>query len=481
MSLRRQAFSAVRWTTAGTLTKALLQVGQVAVLARLLHPEDYGLMAMTTVVLSFAGLFSDLGVNSAFVQRREVSEEQRSSLFWFNVAVSIIVMLTAMGVSPLVGAFFGDNRIIPLMILSATNFLLGALGGQVLMSAEKALRFRPVMLLEVSAALVGFATAVTAAMAGWGVYALVLGGISSAAGSTILAWAFLAEGWRPIWRLRFEDVRSFLGFGGALVANNVVNQFNGTIDLFLGGRLLSAAQLGLYSIPRSLTLQLQSVVNPIITRVAFPLIAEVQEDIAGVRSIYLQMLNMTASTNAPAYVAMAFFAPEIVQVMLGPGWERSGGILSLLALWGGLRSTLNPVGSLLLGMGRADLSLKWNLGGLFVGPPAIWLGSTYGPEGMAWAMLAVVILMFIPGWFLLVRPLCHAGLLEYGLAALRPFLFATVAMIPAYLGAELLSGAFPRLVLGAALAVPLYVGLSYLANRRWVLLMMELAGRQQTL
>lgn len=128
MSLRRRTFAAVRWTTAGTIFKALLQVAQVAVLARLLAPEDYGLMAMVAVVLSFATVFADFGVNSVFVQRRDVTQEQRSSLFWFNLALSICLMLLVMALSPVLATFFGDDRLVPLMVLGATTFVVAALG-----------------------------------------------------------------------------------------------------------------------------------------------------------------------------------------------------------------------------------------------------------------------------------------------------------------------------------------------------------------
>lgn len=435
-------------------------------------------MAMVTVVLSFATVFSDFGVNSAFVQRRDVTQEQRSSLFWFNVVLSACLMLLVMALSPALAAFFGDERLVPLMMLGTTTFIIAALGRQVRMAAEKALDFRPVMIVEVVAALSGFGVAVIAALAGWGVYALVVGAITNALASTMLTWVVLARGWRPAWRMHFEEVRSFLGFGSALVATSIVNQVNMTIDLFLGGRLLSATQLGLYSVPRNLTLQAQFVVNPIITRVAFPLIAEVQHDIARVRSIYLKTLNMTASTNAPVYIGIAFFAPEIVHLVLGSGWERSGGILQVLALWGGIRSTGNPVGSLLMGMGRPNLALKWNLVLLLVMPPALWIGSSYGPEGIAWALLLMQLLLFVPGWFALVRPLCHAPLGAYSIAALRAFVIALFGVAPAYLVAIQFEGALVRLVLGVLIGAPLYLGFSYLWNRPWFDSMLELAGRK---
>src|SRR5665811_1225260 len=196
--------------------------------------------------------------------------------------------------------------------------------------------------------------------------------------------------------------------------------------------MLAASALGLYSLLRQIVFQIQGLVNPIITRVGFPLIAQVQADIPRVRAIYLKTLNMTAATNAPLYIGIAFFAPEVARIVLGSKWLAVTDLLRLLAVWGLLRSTGNPVGSLLLGMGRADLSLKWNLAMLCLVPPVLWVGSRYGTLGLAWALLGLTVVTFIPGWYMLVRPICKAGLLEYTIAALRPLLIAGVAIAPAY-------------------------------------------------
>ncbi|MDA3878203.1 MAG: MOP flippase family protein [Halothiobacillus sp.] len=476
MTLRHRTFSAVRWTTVATVARALLQLAQVAVLARMLAPEDYGLMAMVSVVLGFASIFADMGVNSAYVQRQDVTQEQRSSLFWLNVGMSSALTLLMLVFSPLIAHFFGDDRLSPLLMLAASTFVISALGQQVRMTAEKALDFLPVVLLEVAAALLGFAAAVTAAFAGWGVYALIWGAIVNAVAATVLAWLFLARGWRPMWRFRLDDVRSYLGFGGALVANNIVNEFNRSIDLLLGGRMLAATALGLYSLPRQLVFQIQGTVNPIITRVGFPLIAQVQDDIPRVRAIYLKTLNMIASTNAPLYVGIAFFAPEVVRIMLGDKWLAAADLLRLLALWGFLRSTGNPVGSLLLGMGRADLSLKWNLAMLFVVPPLLWVGSQFGTMGLAWALLGFAVLMFVPGWFVLVRPLCHAQLGTYSVAALRPLLIAVASIAPAYFLTEQVGNVYLHMLAAVTISAPLYLALSYLLNREWIMAMMQLAA-----
>ena len=195
------------------------------------------------------------------------------------------------------------------------------------------------------------------------------------------------------------------------------------------------------------------------------------------KSIYLRTLNMTSATNAPLHIGIAVFAPDIIAVILGPGWERSGELLRILAIWGGVRSTGNPVGSLLYGMGRAGLALKWNMSLLLVMAPVVWIGLKNGLDGMAWALLLLQIGLFIPTWYFLVRPVCQARLIEYSKAALLPFIFATLAIGPAFLIANEFQGNITRIMTGVVIAVPLYLAISFVCNRDWVDAVLELMGR----
>ena len=474
MNLFRRTFSAVRWNTVSTVARAGLQVAQIAVLARFLSPQDYGLMAMVAVVLSYAGLFSDMGLSTAFVQRQQISHEERSSLYWLSVVVGGVLMLLVMAASPLAAQFFKEPQLVPLMMLAATNFLVIALGQQLRMDAEKALNFRPVALVEITAAIVGFVVAVLTAWWGWGVFALVTAAMVSAWMNMLLAWVLLANGWRPAWRLRWDEVRWFARFGGGLVINNVINHVNATIDLLIGGRMLGASLLGFYSVPRNLILQIQGMVNPVITRVGFPLIASIQDDKEKVKQVYLKTMNATASINAPIYVAVAVFAPEIVLLLLGQKWSDSIPLLRVLAIWGLLRSFGSPVGVLLLGLGRVSLSVKWNASLFLIVPPVVWIGSQWGAIGMAWAMAGFMAIGFVPAWVILVQPTCGAGLWEYAKAVLMPTFCAGAAGVAGWMAAELMNAAVIRLVIGLSVGFITYIGLSLIFNKN---MFMDLVDR----
>ncbi len=471
-------FLAGSWNLISGLVRTCLQLLQLIVLTRFLSPQDYGLMAIVMVVIGYATLFSDMGLNTAFVQRQHISHEERSSLYWLGVLMGGGLMLVVMVASPLVAYFLKAPELPSLIAWVSTNFLVAAVGQQLRMDAEKELNFRPVALIEIISAISGFILAVLMAWQGWGVYALVAASMLSAWVTMLLCWAVLAQGWRPLWRLKWREVRWYLRFGGGMVLGNVINHINSTVDVLLGGRLLGAAQLGLYSVPRNLILQVQSVVNPVFTRVGFPVIASIQNDATRVRQVYLKIMNLTATINAPVYVAIAVFAPEFVQLLLGDRFQDAAPLLRVLALWGLLRSFGNPAGSLVFGLGRVRLATAWNLGLLFVVPPSLWLGSQYGAVGMAFAMTGVMAVLFIPAWALLVRPTCGAGLWEYGRQVLMPTLCAVMAGGVAWLIVVVFSLPWLRLGVGLSIGALAYLGLIWLFNREFVDMAVDLLKRR---
>jgi PST family polysaccharide transporter/teichuronic acid exporter/lipopolysaccharide exporter len=161
----------------------------------------------------------------------------------------------------------------------------------------------------------------------------------------------------------------------------------------------------------------------------------------------------------------------------------------VIALWGGIRSLTNPVGSLLLGLGRADLQLKWNLGMLVITPPMLFSGFYFFPKlgwcdemtGMVYAMLILVALVYLPVWYFLVRPLCHAQLWEYVVATLKPFGVSIFAILPSYwVFTVIASKTTTAFLVCTAWSVLNYILLCFKFNREWVDSMKELLGGVRT-
>lgn len=480
MSLKLQTFSAVRWTTLAVLGRSALSFLQMAILARLLAPADFGLMALIMAVTAFAQIFSDMGVSNAIIHHQRVSQEELSSLYWLNVLASSGMMFSVMLASSAVARFYDAPALQPVLMVVSISFLMSALGQQLRVVAEKEMRFAALARIELIAAVFGFMIAVAWALVWPSVYALVAGLMASGAMLTILSWRNLANGWRPMMRLRLREIRHFLAFGGYMVANNLVNTFNAQADIFIGGRLLTASALGIYSLPRDLSLRVGSAINPIVTRVGLPVMAKAQHDKVFLKNVYLKTLRMTASVNFPIYMALAVFAPEVVTLIFGEKWNDAAPLLRILALWGMFRSTGNPVGSLTFAVGRADLAFKWNMGLLLVVAPLLWLGGQYGPKGMALSLLLLAFGLSVPAWYVLVRPLCGARFFEYYDQMLRPLVVALLSSGMAYAMAWPFDNTIARLGIGLSVGASAYLVLSRWLNGSWFNAMGELLLKKRT-
>lgn len=474
MSLKQQAFSAVRWIAAAMVVKAGLQFFQLAILARLLAPADFGLMAVVVALTAFLQIFADFGVSFAIIHHQTISQAQLSSLYWLNVGSGIVLAVVIVLVSPWVAAYYLQPELEPLLALSAVTLVIGAVGQQIRVVAEKNMRFDMLAKVEVAGAITGILFAVGMALAGGGVYALVGGAMANVATLTVLFWLFLADGWRPMPVFRIREIRPFLKFGAYMIGDNLLNTVNSQVDVLLGAKIVGAQSIGAYSVTKEFCLGVSRAFNPIITRVGTPVMAKAQSDGELMKTVYLQTMRMTASVNFPVYIAICVFAPEVVNIVFGRKWSDAVPLMRVFAAWALLRSTYNPVGSLLMAKGRSDLSFKWNLALLFVIPPVVWLGSSWGQSGLALASLFLLVAAFVPNWYFLVRPLCGASFAEYGRQFLSPLFASVSAAAVAFGAAWSFSGDITRLSVGALVGGLVYVGMSSRINREWFVPMLAL-------
>ena len=476
MTIKAEAFSAVRWTTAVTVGRVVLQTLQLVVLARLISPQDFGLMAMILTVTAFVQLFADLGVSNAIIHAREISREVLSTLYWLNLLLGALLSGTVWLASPAVAAFYGEPALAAPLALSGLSFLLLAAGQQCKVLAEKRLAFRRIAMVEMTAALASTVAAIVVAYHGFGVYALVVSVLVLTGGNSLLYWLFARGSWLPGFHLRFSDAWPHIRSGLYLLGTSLANTATLQADVIIVGRLLGGATLGLYNLPRELVIKIMFATNLIVTRVGTPLIAKAQDDLDLLKRVYLSTIRMTSSVNFPIYGAIAAYRHELVHVVFGPAWAASADLLGIMAVWGMFRALGNPIGSLLYGTGRSRLALAQSLAVTFLIVPAIFLGGIWGSHGVATA-LAIFYAAFAFGvWRFVVGPITGAGLLEYSEQWATPLLVTLMACLVSLAASQAVSSDLWRLAAGLPAGGLAYLGISWLINRKWCLAMWGLIG-----
>ena len=223
-----------------------------AILARLLAPEDYGLVGMVSPVIGFIIIFRDLGTAAAIIQRPVLRDEFVASLFWMNLLFGVGAFLTGVIMAPWIAAFYQTPALTPVMRALSLSFVLSSFGIVPSGMLSRQLAFRKIVLVEIASTAAGVAVAVTMASLGYGVWSLVASNVTKTTLESAL-FLFLCS-WRPRWLFHFEEIRSVYSFSGNLAAFHVVNFFARNADNILIGRYLGAASLGYYRLAYNLML-----------------------------------------------------------------------------------------------------------------------------------------------------------------------------------------------------------------------------------
>jgi O-antigen/teichoic acid export membrane protein len=292
---------------------------------------------------------------------------------------------------------------------------------------EKELRFNSLAKQEILSTVFGVFVAIASALWGLGVWSLVWGQLAAVGIKTILLLQIGWTNWRPRIHFKTNDLEGYLSFGLYQMAERSINYFNSKVDQLLVGYLLGTRELGYYNFAFILVLEPVSRINPIMTRVAFPVFSKIQQDVKLLKHSYIKMLNLLSSVNAPLLIGMIAVAPIIIPVIFGSQWIPAILLVQILAFFSLIRSTGNPVGSLLLAKGRADLGFRWNLALFFITTPVIYIGAKIGNSiGIAISLVLLQILYFSANYKYLVEPLIGKCVRQYALSIFKPSIFAII-------------------------------------------------------
>ncbi|RNI25760.1 MOP flippase family protein [Rufibacter latericius] len=468
MDLQKQAVSGVRWTSLVNIINVSVQFIQLAILARFLSPSDYGLMAIVSVVIGFASNFKDMGVSNAIIYRKDISAIQMSTLYWLTLLSSALLFLITALVSPLIASFYNDERLIPLLILIASTFIISSFGAQYSVLLTKQLKFGVLAKREIASQLISLATAVSFAIAGYGVYSLIFSVIISSIFNTVFLLIIGNKIYRPSFHFEWKEVKEFINFGLFQMGQQIMNYFNTQIDIMIIGKLVSTHELGLYSVAKNLAMRPFQVINPIITKVTMPVMAKVNDDEALLKNIYLKTMRFTSSLNFPIYLAIIILVQPIVLIIYGNKWDGVAPMIQILSVYTMIRSTANPVGSLQMAKGRADMAFYWNLGLLALVPLGVFIGSKWGMYGIMWAQVALQIGLIFPNFYFQVNRLISVKAWEYFETIVLPLIIALIAGFFSYWFVDIVNTAFLKIAITGTIGFGIYLVISYIFNREFI-------------
>ncbi len=374
------------------------RLAATSVLAHVLSPADFGLVAMAAPLVTFAMLFQDLGLSMATVQRKELSEAVVVGLFWVNVLAGFGLSAVTVLCAPLVSLFFHDGRLTAITMALGSAFVIGGFGAQQRALLAREMRFGFLSALQIAAVALSALCAIAAVLLDLGYWSLVVLTLVNTFVVCIGAW-FVPQ-FTPRLTRSLKGAGDSLRFGLNYTGVGVLDFFARNVDNVLVGRYWGSAELGYYSRAYSLLLQpLYRVHSPFET-VAIPGLSKLQDDEARYAKYYLKALSTICTMALPAIVALMIVSKDVVAVFLGPQWAPAVPMFAVLGVTALLHTTYLTTAWLFVSLGRTGRQLRWSLIAVPVTIAGIVAGLPLGGLGVSIGYTAANVLLFLPGiWY----------------------------------------------------------------------------------
>lgn len=450
--LRQKAVRALGSSSLGSILGKVVSLSSTLVLVRLLAPEDFGLMAMATTVTGFVGFFNEIGIGAAIVQQRDVREEELGGCLGIAMLASALLCVLVIALSWPAASFFDMPKLQPVLAVLGFGFFFGAMNTVPIALLKRSLRLQALIWLGITATSLQAMVTIGFAALGFKYWAIVGGFFVGQTVATL--WYWRASGWRPQFPLQLREGRALLGYGINITFTRVLWHLYMNVDKLIIGKLLGAKAVGIYDVSRSLATLPTSQISGLVSGIASPIFARLQDDRERLRQAQLRLIRGVAYVAFPLLGGMAVLAPELVRVLLGEAWGEAVIPLQALCISEAVACVMNLQAQLLISTGEVKRLVRFNTICAVVMPVAIALGAwQLGLVGVALAWAVTFPLLSL--WLNQEALRCSGLALSQLVAALRPPVMASGLMVLAVAGFRevmVLAGQHAAVTLSAGIA-----------------------------
>lgn len=381
-------------TIGGQIFSFLLSISSTIVLARLLMPNDYGLVAMVTAVTGFVAIFNDLGLSAAVIQKNSINQQQVSAVFWINIGISVGIALFVALLAPVIVNFYHEPRLLNITLVFSVSILISGLSLQHNALLKRQMKFKQLSLIQIGSTGASLIISVIMAWAGMGYWAIIATTALNAIFSSIAFW--IACDWRPNWIKKEAEVGSFLKFGAGMTGFDLVNYFSRNMDNVLIGKYVGSAALGFYSKAyQLLMLPITQLRNPL-NAVALPALSSLNNSPDQYRSFFKRYLFTLAFFCMPLVIYCGVFSEELILIILGKQWAAAAIIFKILAIASFIQPVASTQGLVLITTGRSKRYFLIGLVNSIIVVIGFYIGVQWGMEGVAISYAVVMYVGFIP-------------------------------------------------------------------------------------
>lgn len=449
-NLQEKAIRGILWSAIQTYSERIVSLVVILVLARLLSPATFGLVAIASIFISFAQIFVDQGFGEAIVYSKKIDHEMLDSAFWANFLISIILMFLCIGTSDFISTFYKEAQLSLIIKVLSIGFVFNAFSTVQQALLRRDLSFRSLAMRSLIATLGSAIIAIGFAVVDFGVWSLVAKSLSYGLIGVIVLWNI--SPWRPRYAFYWKHFKALFSYGISIVGANIVDFISRRSDDILIGIFLGASLLGYYNIAYSLLLTMTEILIVVPNSVIFPVFARIQDDLRAVREHFYEASQLISLITIPAFIGLALLAEEVTLSLYGSQWITSIQVVRVLMLIGIIHSAFYFYGNLFKALGKPG----WRFGMMSLTSILNVIGFVIA---VRWGIVAVAASYVIVGYLIapvyysLLSRLIHLNTVTY-LKLYRPAVTSTVVMGLAILGGRGLMGE----------SIPIYLRLAILTG-----------------
>lgn len=356
MSLKSKAVKGVFWSVLESWGRQLFSSATFFILARLLGPESFGLIALASVYIAFLSIFTGGSLSSAIVQRKDIDPEHLDTAFWTGLGIGVLLTLISFVAAPFVAKAFDEPALSLVIRLLSLNFLIGPFSSVQMAIFQRKLAFRMISIRTLVATFTSGLVGVGMALSGFGIWSLVGQQLTNSISQFVVMW--WVSDWRPGLRVSKRHFKELFSYSINITGFNFVNFFSRRSDDLLIGYFLGPVALGYYNVAYKLLLTVIDLLSRVIEKVAMPTFSRLQKEPERMRGAFYQVTQLTSLVSFPVFVGMGILSPELIRVLFGDQWEASIPVMQILVFIGILQSSSIFNSTILLSLGKSNLRLK---------------------------------------------------------------------------------------------------------------------------
>lgn len=374
--LKTKSVKAFKWSALGEITSRAIQPLVTTILASILTPADFGMVAVVTIVLSLCQLFQDFGLGKTLVQTEKNLTEYANNAFWLNLCAATFLYLVILLSAPLIGSVFRNSDSIPVLRMLSLQLILSSLTSVQAALFHRSVRFNLIFAVRLVSGLVPGLVSIPMALSGYGVWALVLGTLAGSAVQVILYWWF--SDWKPQFTVHLSLVKRLIGFSKWVATEGLAGWLIAWGDSFLLGMYLGVSELGQYRVGTLFVVLLSNLFFTPFIPIAYSFFSRLQSEREQFKSYFLKLSKLITAIVLPIGLTAAFFAGPIINVVLGAKWQGTEIVLATMSVRWALGCLVGLNSTAYTSLGRPDVNVKFLGVVVLISLPVYFIAAPYG-------------------------------------------------------------------------------------------------------